>query len=80
MQKAVTILLKGYQYFVSPLFGVSCRFYPSCSAYAIEAVETHGILRGLCLAARRILCCHPWHRGGVDPVPGKNTDNHCEHA
>ena len=80
MQKAVIILLKGYQYFASPLFGMSCRFYPSCSAYAIEAVETHGILRGLCLAARRIFVLPSLAPRRVDPVPGKNTDNQCEHA
>ena len=53
----------------SPLLGPRCRFYPSCSQYALEAVRTHGSLRGSSLALRRLLRCHPWHAGGYDPVP-----------
>ena len=63
-------LLRGYQRFVSPLLGPRCRFYPSCSAYALEAVRLHGALRGSWLAVRRLSRCHPFHRGGLDPVPG----------
>ncbi|MGB1447917.1 MAG: membrane protein insertion efficiency factor YidD [Arenicellales bacterium] len=71
MQKILVILLKGYQYLVSPWFGQTCRFYPSCSCYAIEAVEKRGVLMGLWLTIRRIGRCHPWHPGGFDPVPEK---------
>ena len=71
MQKILVILLKGYQYLVSPWFGQTCRFYPSCSCYAIEAIEKRGVLMGLWLTVRRIGRCHPWHPGGFDPVPEK---------
>ena len=71
MQKVLVMLLKGYQYLVSPWFGQTCRFYPSCSCYAIEAVEKRGVLMGLWLTIRRIGRCHPWHPGGFDPVPEK---------
>ena len=64
-------LIKGYRYFISPLLGQNCRFYPSCSAYAEEALNTHGLLKGSWLSAKRIGCCHPWHAGGYDPVPPK---------
>lgn len=71
MQKVLVMLLKGYQYLVSPWFGQTCRFYPSCSCYAIEAIEKRGVLMGLWLTVRRIGRCHPWHPGGFDPVPEK---------
>ena len=61
--------LKLYRTFVSPMYGQVCRFYPSCSAYALEAVERHGAVRGCWLAARRLVRCHPWNPGGPDPVP-----------
>jgi uncharacterized protein len=60
---------RGWQLFVSPLYGQTCRFYPSCSAYGVEAVRRHGAVRGVWLTARRLLRCHPWNPGGVDPVP-----------
>jgi len=63
-------LLTGYRRFISPLLGPRCRFYPSCSAYALEAVQVHGALRGSWLALRRLSRCHPFHAGGLDPVPG----------
>ena len=63
------MLLRGYQLFLSPLFPHACRFYPSCSAYAYQALEKYGFWRGLWLSWRRLLKCHPWHPGGVDPVP-----------
>lgn len=62
-------LIQGYRSFISPLFPPSCRFQPTCSQYALEAVEKFGIWRGSLLAIRRILRCHPWHPGGYDPVP-----------
>ena len=65
----VVALLRAYQRFVSPLLGPRCRFYPSCSAYAVQAVTLHGVLWGSYLAGRRLLRCHPWNPGGLDPVP-----------
>jgi putative membrane protein insertion efficiency factor len=62
-------LLYFYRWFISPLLGPRCRFYPSCSEYAIAAVQNHGIIRGLFLSVKRLLKCHPWHSGGVDPIP-----------
>lgn len=62
-------IIKLYQWFVSPLLGPRCRFYPSCSSYACEALGHHGVLRGSWLAVRRISRCHPFHPGGFDPVP-----------
>jgi hypothetical protein len=61
-------LVKGYQYFISPLFPPSCRFTPSCSTYTIQAIEKYGAVRGLFLGIRRILRCHPFSRGGYDPI------------
>ena len=72
LKQVLLILIKLYQWCFSPFFGGQCRFYPSCSAYAAEAIDTHGALRGSWLAVRRLLRCHPWHEGGVDPVPPKN--------
>lgn len=63
------MLVRGYQVAISPLLPPSCRFYPSCSAYALEALERHGAARGLFLAAHRLAKCHPFHPGGYDPVP-----------
>jgi putative membrane protein insertion efficiency factor len=69
MRAAFVTLIKLYQYLLSPWVGSHCRFYPTCSEYAKTAIETHGVLRGSWLAARRLLRCHPWHPGGADPVP-----------
>jgi len=63
------LAIRGYRYFVSPLLGPACRFYPSCSQYAEQALERHGLFQGGWLAARRICRCGPWHPGGFDPVP-----------
>lgn len=69
MNKLLVLLVRIYRLAISPLLGRSCRFHPSCSEYAIEAIERHGSCRGSWLAARRISRCHPWHPGGYDPVP-----------
>ena len=62
-------LVRFYRLAISPMLGRSCRFHPSCSEYAIEALERHGLFKGVSLAIRRIGRCHPWHPGGYDPVP-----------
>ena len=67
--RALTVLITGYRRFISPLLGPHCRFAPSCSAYALEAVREHGALRGSWLAVRRVARCHPFNPGGFDPVP-----------
>ena len=69
LKKIFTLLIGFYQKVISPLTPPSCRFQPTCSAYAIEAIETHGALRGGWLAVRRIARCHPWGGHGFDPVP-----------
>ena len=61
--------VRAYQWTLRPLVGGQCRFWPSCSDYAIEALRCHGVARGGALASRRILRCNPWHPGGIDPVP-----------
>jgi putative membrane protein insertion efficiency factor len=71
--KLLITLIRLYQWTLSPLLGGSCRFLPTCSAYAIEAVRTHGAWRGIILAARRLSACHPLGRSGYDPVPGPRS-------
>lgn len=66
-------LLKAYRFAISPLYGQVCRYHPSCSAYALEAVTVHGSIKGTWLAARRVGRCHPWAAGGYDPVPAKKS-------
>jgi len=73
MKTILLALIKGYKLLLSPFFGTQCRFYPTCSSYAHEAIETHGAIKGSWLATKRILKCHPWHPGGVDPVPPAKT-------
>lgn len=71
MKTLLLALLRAYKLCISPFLGQNCRFYPSCSDYAAQAIGTHGALKGSALAARRLCKCHPWHPGGVDPVPEK---------
>ena len=63
------VLIKAYQYIVSPVLTPSCRFYPTCSNYAYDALSQHGLTKGGYLALKRVLRCHPFHSGGIDPVP-----------
>jgi putative membrane protein insertion efficiency factor len=69
IQKAVLLMIRFYQYALSPHFPPSCRYVPSCSAYAYEAIQKYGAGRGIALALKRLLRCHPFHPGGYDPVP-----------
>lgn len=70
--KTITYLIIAYRYSLSPLLGNCCRFYPSCSEYAQTALERFGLVRGSFLLIKRLLCCHPWHEGGYNPVPDKD--------
>ena len=69
MRHVLKILIRGYQLAISPLFGPRCRFYPSCSNYAIQAIDAHGAVHGTWLTLKRISRCHPFNAGGFDPVP-----------
>lgn len=75
MKRIFILVVKGYQFLISPLLGNNCRFYPSCSHYMIQAIERFGIFKGVFLGLKRLSKCHPWHEGGMDPVPGSC---HCE--
>jgi putative membrane protein insertion efficiency factor len=66
-------LIKFYQYWLSPLFGQQCRFYPSCSEYAKQAIQHYGLCKGLGKTIKRLLCCQPWHPGGHDPISKKEV-------
>ncbi|MCD1646334.1 membrane protein insertion efficiency factor YidD [Marinobacter adhaerens] len=86
MRKLLLLPIRFYQYAISPLMASHCRHYPTCSQYAVEAISYHGALKGLFLAIRRLLRCHPWAEGGYDPVPGttdpriQETVKTCVHA
>ncbi|MCB0888069.1 MAG: membrane protein insertion efficiency factor YidD [Nocardioidaceae bacterium] len=73
MKWLLVTLLKGYRLFISPLYGQVCRYHPSCSAYALDAVQTHGSIKGTWLAICRIARCNPWALGGYDPVPQQDS-------
>jgi uncharacterized protein len=72
--RVLVLPIRLYQLVISPLLGPRCRFYPSCSTYAVEALQRHGALRGSWLAVRRLGRCHPWNPGGPDPVPPARRD------
>jgi putative membrane protein insertion efficiency factor len=74
---AVMLLLRGYKWVVSPMLPPSCRYVPTCSEYAMEAVERHGVLRGIWMAVARLLRCHPLAKGGYDPVVRKSDMHVC---
>ncbi|CDQ11618.1 putative membrane protein insertion efficiency factor [Acidithiobacillus ferrivorans] len=69
VRHVAVVVVRGYQYVISPMLGPRCRFYPTCSEYACQAIERYGIAKGSWLGIKRISRCHPWHSGGVDPVP-----------
>lgn len=69
LRQIVIIPIKFYRYFISPMLGPRCRFYPSCSSYACDSIEQFGVIKGCYLALFRLLRCHPWAKGGYDPVP-----------
>ncbi|WP_028239340.1 membrane protein insertion efficiency factor YidD [Stutzerimonas azotifigens] len=69
------LMVRAHQYLISPLLGPRCRFHPSCSQYALEALDRHGLWRGSSLTLRRLLRCHPWHAGGYDPVPPRRDEH-----
>ncbi len=73
MGKLIIGLIRVYKALISPLLPPSCRFHPSCSEYAAQAIRSHGSVAGLALGLVRLLKCHPWHPGGFDPVPAKDT-------
>lgn len=72
--RALMLPIRGYRRVLSPLLGAQCRFEPTCSVYALEALHEHGAIRGLWLTVRRLGRCHPFHRGGFDPVPARRGD------
>lgn len=74
MKRLIILLIQVYRVLISPLFGPACRFHPTCSIYAMEAIERFGAWQGSILAIRRILRCHPFHPGGYDPVPRINRE------
>ena len=74
MTELLRAIVRGYRYLISPMLASSCRFHPSCSEYADEALAQHGALHGGWLAARRLCRCGPWHPGGFDPVPQPRDD------
>jgi putative membrane protein insertion efficiency factor len=73
VSKVLIVLIRAYQYALSPMFGQRCKYYPTCSNYAIEALRVHGVLRGAGLATWRIMRCNPFSHGGVDPVPPRRA-------
>lgn len=77
MKQILIVLIKGYQIAFSSFFGQQCRFTPSCSHYAIESLQIHGVFKGFWLTLKRLSRCHPWHDGGDDPVPSAAPESGC---
>ncbi len=76
MKSILIALIKSYRFAISPLIGMNCRFHPTCSVYMIEAIETHGVIKGVFLGLKRILKCHPYYKGDfLDPVPEVKNDS-----
>ncbi|MDF1782377.1 MAG: membrane protein insertion efficiency factor YidD [Alcanivoracaceae bacterium] len=75
MKTLLLAIIRAYQFLLSPWVGNQCRFYPTCSEYAKQAIELHGGIKGGWMAGKRICRCHPWHPGGFDPVPGSDDEN-----
>lgn len=71
VERLVLFCIRAYRYFLSPWLGFHCRFYPTCSGYAKEAIQEHGLMKGAYYTLWRVLRCHPWHPGGIDSVPLK---------
>ena len=78
--RIVALPIRAYKRFISPMLPPACRFEPTCSEYAMEAVERYGVVRGSTLAIRRLARCHPWSRGGFDPVPVQGRGEHIPEA
>jgi putative membrane protein insertion efficiency factor len=82
MRRVLTLVgilpIRLYQWFISPLLPAACRYQPTCSTYAIEAIQRHGLIRGVWLTLKRLLRCHPWGGSGYDPVPHNHAD--CRHG
>lgn len=73
MRKLLLLPIRVYQYAISPMMASHCRYCPTCSQYAVEAITAHGAIKGLFLSAKRLMRCHPWAKGGYDPVPGTDV-------
>ena len=74
ISKILITLIKAYRLFLSPWLGQQCRFHPTCSQFALQAIEQHGPFKGSWLTIKRLACCHPWHEGGIDPVPDNRAN------
>lgn len=77
MKSLLLLILRGYKLAISPMLGQNCRFYPSCSEYAAEAIREYGAAKGTLMAGKRLCKCHPWHPGGIDLVPPKKVSDQC---
>lgn len=77
MKSLLLLILRGYKLAISPMLGQNCRFYPSCSEYAAEAIREYGAAKGSLMAGKRLCKCHPWHPGGIDLVPPKKVSDQC---